>query len=156
MGSVEFTWNGQEVERKIREAAQEALWLTGQAILSDAHQNIPLDHGILRASGRVTMGNLPNPSIEYEKAKSGKGSDSMGSAILPSTAITAFVSYNTPYAARLHENMNWKPRSRKKMPSGNWVDKPAVGGPKWLEKSLPKARGWLVRYLREQIAKRGG
>jgi hypothetical protein len=70
--------------------------------------------------------------------------------------IKLYVSFNTPYAARLHENMKWTPRAWKYLDTGKRprprVPKPAVGQPKFLETAVqqvgPKIAGLIARELK--------
>ena len=68
--------------------------------------------------------------------------------------VKMYVSYNTPYAARLHEGVPpWEPRAWKYLDTGKRprpkVEKPAVGQPKWLEMAVNS----IGRDLRRMIAR---
>lgn len=156
-------WEGKAVIDKIERIALEMLWLAGQDMVTQATNEIPLDTGTLRRSGVVTVDAPPSPAAVFSEAQ--KGSVSNGpSAGMDAPAASdpkaprVVVSYNTPYAIRLHETL-WKPRNYKLLPnfgrrkgeqgpvleSGDFrkrkwrrVPKPAVGRNKWLERAIPK------------------
>ena len=142
-------WEGDKAKGLVKEAEGAALWDVGQYAIELAQNDVPIESGTLRRSAVVTVGTLPDPGNTYEKAKSGKPEIAKGSG------DTVFVSYNTPYAVHLHENLNWKPRWWKRTAQGNIVDSPQVGGPKWLEKAMPKAWKSLKILLRREMRKRG-
>ena len=150
--NVEITWKGDEVKGLYADAVTEALWLAGHAVVTEAMNIIPLDTGTLRRSYAVTVGELPDGDKEYQRAKAGATPQA---GEIPTRKGCVYISYNTPYAAFLHENLTWRPRKRKKLPSGRVVDKPAVGGPKWLEKSLSKGQGQIAKFLKIAVRKRG-
>ncbi len=142
-------WEGDKAKSLVKEAERDALWMVGQYAIELAQNDIPIETGTLRRSAVVTVGRLPDPKNIYEQAKNGTPPQ----ARLPGN--TVFVSYNTPYAVHLHENLNWKPRWWKRTAQGNIVDSPQVGGPKWLEKAMPKAWKSLKILLRREMRKRG-
>lgn len=149
---MSLDWHGEEAERLLVQCQKEALWQVGQDAISGAMMSVPIDTGTLRRSAVVSVGQLPNPSAVYDRAKVGEVE---GSRLLSSTAkdVTVFVSYNTPYAIRLHEDLTWKPRKFSYTAQGNMVTKPRLGKPKWLEKQMPaswaKLRGFLAREMRK-------
>lgn len=162
--------------------AFEALYLVGQRALAIAMPNIPLETGTLRRSGTVTVGALPSAKEIFDSAFGmprehvvGKIQSELFYGKLLGGDKTVYVTYSTPYAVRLHEDMNWKPRdwkyayrSKKKGkfrmgPSKRYgfegmfytrVSKPAVGGPKWLSKAMPEAWKQLNEILAFVRAKR--
>lgn len=154
--SVAVNWND-EAAKLPEKVMMEALWLLGQDTVREAMNNIPLDTGTLRRSGTVTVGGLPDPNKVYSEAqkksmaKAYEG-DSMG------LHKVVFVSYNTPYARKLHESLNWKPRNWKYgRRRGKTVrrPKPAVGGPKWIERAIPKSWGRLQIMVNRAKKKMG-
>lgn len=147
MSSVKLDWHGDKVMDKLQQVTLEMLWLAGQDTITQAINGIPLDTGTLRRSGTVTVDKLPDPEGVYNSAQNGRGNrgetakdagDAPGSSN-PSGPVV-YVSYNTPYAKRLHESLSWSPRDWKRTATGRIVDKPAVGGAKWLERALPKVK----------------
>lgn len=112
-------WFGDEVTDKLQQVALEALWLAGQGAITHSINDVPLETGTLRRSGVVTADELPNAAEVYSDAQNGRGkySKSARSKDEPPAAANkksprVFVSYNTPYAIRLHEG-HWKPRDWK-------------------------------------------
>ena len=132
----DIKWRGEELKRRLAVAAEEIVWLAAQDAIAKATNNVPLDTGTLRRSGVVTIGKAPNPQEVYEEAYTGTKGSEYSNAHRPSkpphgSDVVAVASYNTPYALKLHEDTTWSPRSV----SSKGRAKPAVGGPKWLEKS---------------------
>lgn len=84
---ADLKWRGEEAERIIRKAAFEAIRDGAEAILTEAIDETPIDTGTLRRSGTVTE--APREAAVY-------------------------VSFNTPYARRQHEDLTLKhPRGGK-------------------------------------------
>ena len=112
-----------------RKAAFKALWMHGQAVVTQAQKDklVPIDTGTLRRSSVVTLARLPNPEEVYRAALGGKPqSDKPETAAKDKTSpLKAWVSWNTPYDEWLHETFWWKPRPPRK-----------EGGPKWAELAL--------------------
>ena len=78
MSDRRFKWRGEEAERLIRETAFQAIRDGAEAILTEAIDETPIDTGTLRRSGTVTEAPQEN---------------------------TVYVSFNTPYARRQHEDL---------------------------------------------------
>lgn len=76
--SVTTNWRGDLVEKIVREAAFQGLHDGAEAILTEAIDETPVDTGTLRRSGTVTDA----PSEE-----------------------AVYVSFNTPYAVKQHEDL---------------------------------------------------
>ncbi|MEG1798644.1 MAG: hypothetical protein RR214_00515 [Synergistaceae bacterium] len=148
-------WEGDKVMSKIDRIALETLWLAGQGAITHSINDVPLDTGTLRRSGVVTVDDTPVAAEVYEDAKGGKGKysdsakDKETSAPMPANKRRPKVvaSYNTPYAIKLHESSNWRPRSYKYTAKGNRREKPAVGRWKWLERAIPTVQKNMPRYL---------
>lgn len=111
-----MVWRGQLVREAVKEAADQSAKASAEAVLQDANYHVPYKDGILMGSGRVVQGR-----------------DSSGRMV-----AEAFVSYDTAYAVRLHENpqFNFKP--------------PGEG--KWLDKALKRHRRAMLRVMAEPIA----
>lgn len=133
-------WYGDRVDKVINDAAREALWKLGQLIIAEATNNVPFESGTLRRSGTVTVAELPEPTGVYKRAESG---EEMAEAFpeRPKGDLKAYVSYNTPYAAWLHESFEWEPKR--------------AGGPKWLERAAPVVAKRLGELVRREMKKRG-
>ncbi|SDR76470.1 HK97 gp10 family phage protein [Corynebacterium timonense] len=108
---AELDWKGDAIARSIERAAANAA-IAGAEILGDeAVQRTPVDTGTLRASMKVT-------------------SDNRG---------TAAVSYNTPYAARQHEEIGWQ--------------HPGGGEAKFLENAVNATAAQVRSVLVDEIRK---
>lgn len=90
--TVKVSWKGQQVAQLVKKAAFHALEDVGEFILDEANKDVPHDEGTLQASGIVTG-----------------DSDKMHVAI----------SYDTPYAVRLHENPQYRFQKGRK---GKWLE----------------------------------
>ena len=82
-------WFGEVAERRVDEAGHAGAQIAGQRVLSAANQLVPLLSGTLRDTGTVDV----------------EGSE-------------ATVSYNTKYAAILHEHPEWNFRNGR---DGHWL-----------------------------------
>lgn len=81
MSGVTTDWNGDLVKAMLNANAPEALNHAAELLRGDSVPLAPLDRGPLRGSAQVT------PATE--------------------ASFTAYVSYDTPYAARQHEELDW-------------------------------------------------
>lgn len=82
-----FTWSGDAITRKTREAAAEGLFEIAEDLLKESGAIVPLHEGELQNSGET--------SIDRDK-------------------LEATVSYDMPYAVRQHEDRKLKhPNGRK-------------------------------------------
>ena len=80
--SVSAEWHGDIVKAMIQGNAADALNHAAELLRGDSVPLAPLDRGPLRASAQVTPATDSN--------------------------LTAYVSYDTPYAARQHEELDWR------------------------------------------------
>ncbi len=80
--SVSMEWNGDIVSAMIQANAPEALNHAAELLRGYSQPLVPMDTGILRATGQVTPATPGN--------------------------LEAHVSYDTPYAARQHEELDWR------------------------------------------------
>lgn len=79
---VSTEWNGNIVNAIISGNAADALNHAANMLRSDSVPLAPIDRGPMRASAQVT------PATD--------------------SSLTAYVSYDTPYAARQHEELDWR------------------------------------------------
>ena len=167
--SARYTSHAADVTTRAINAVQRALWLAGQVVIDKAAPNVPLDTGTLRRSATVTT-ELPNMEAIFYAAQSGNiglrmfgipkeknivGGQSIG---FGSTGlVTMYVSYNTPYAAKLHEGVPpWTPRAWKILPGTHKVvEKPAAGQPKWLTIAIESIRHDFQRMIAMQFKAAG-
>lgn len=76
-----FEWHGDEIEDRIRAAAVAGLDLASQHLLAESRALVPIEEGTLERSGTATV-------------DAGK--------------LSALVSYDTPYAVRQHEELDYR------------------------------------------------
>ncbi|MBB0990006.1 hypothetical protein G6009_00685 [Dietzia sp. SLG510A3-30A2] len=76
--SVNFTWKGGEVAAKLEAGKQGALRMAAEAVLGESNNRVPVREGDLRDSGKAAV-----------------------------SGDEAAVGYDTPYAARQHEEIGW-------------------------------------------------
>jgi hypothetical protein len=74
-------FNGAPAARELRAAAARGLYLGAEHVLGKSNEVVPLDEAELQRSGTASV-DLPS--------------------------LTAMVSYDTPYAARQHEELTWR------------------------------------------------
>jgi hypothetical protein len=150
---AQIDFNDKAVIRALQEAKKHILWRQGQEVITQAQISklVPVDTGTLRRSAVVTLEKLPDMKSVFEKAEKGKGQKPVvvdNPKNHTGDVDVAYVSYNTPYAAALHENTRWRPRDWRKTATGKIVKKPAEGESKWIETALA-----LVRHKFPDIAK---
>ncbi|MGH3863578.1 hypothetical protein [Actinokineospora sp.] len=110
-GGVRIEWHGDEVGDNARRGAARGLGLGAEHVRGVSVDRAPLDTAALRDS--ATASHDPD-------------------------ALTAAVSYDTPYAARQHEELDYHHRT---------------GGPKYLESALASERETVARLIQAQIRK---
>ncbi|MGW2484942.1 hypothetical protein ACWCWQ_34500 [Streptomyces sp. NPDC001571] len=79
MSRARLTWNGDAATAAIRQAAARGLLLAAEHTLAASRQRVPIAEGTLERSGATSV---------------------------DETTMTAAVSYDTPYARRVHEELN--------------------------------------------------
>lgn len=112
-----LVWRGQLVRQVVAKAADEGAKASAEAVLLDANYHVPYKKGDLQDSGTVTQGRNALGRFVGE----------------------AFVSYDTVYAVRLHEN-----------PQFNFTP-PGEG--KWLEKALKRHQRKMLPTMAEPLIK---
>ena len=98
-------WFGAEVEKKILNGAMKGLMKGAQVVVGEAQKNCPVKSGTLQRSITATQGGLPNAEEIYSQAKTSSvpvQNESKGQE------IAAYVSANTPYARKQHEEHSSK------------------------------------------------
>jgi len=114
MGDVTWTaWRAEEFERIFRAAAMEGLSQAAEAVLAEAQERAPVETGTLRRSGTVT-------DAPHEMA--------------------VYVSFNTPYALRQHEELRYQ------HPNG--------GEAKYLENALTDKAPQIPGYVKRRVLER--
>ena len=110
---VQVKWYGKEITEIQRMAGKRALTKIGDDLLREANKDVPHDQGTLQLSGEVDV---------EETAK----------------GIGGTVSYDTPYAKRLHENPQYN------------FNKGRKG--KWLEDAINRLKPKFNQWLRERYS----
>lgn len=110
MSDVKFTWDG-AFEDKIRRAAAAALNDVAEFLLEESNKTVPIDESTLQRSGVVSE----------DPAK-----------------LEAAVSYDTPYAVRLHEHPEYKFQNQRRG--------------KWLELTVREQEATIYAYIAEKVA----
>ncbi|SDD86650.1 hypothetical protein [Actinokineospora iranica] len=110
-GGIRLEWDGSRVDEIARQGAARGLGLGAEHVRGVSVDRAPLDTAALRNSATA--------SVDAE-------------------SLTAAVSYDTPYAARQHEELDYHHRT---------------GGPKYLESALASERDVVARLVQAQIRK---
>jgi len=116
-----------------------AMWKAAENLLGEANKSVPNDEGILEGSGTVTQEDLPSPQTVYSTAKAGKENAVHPYKVDPFGESTFFISYNTPYAIKLHESSPGEYNFRGK------------GQAKWLEKTSKRISGRLEKWVAKEV-----
>ncbi|HHT47375.1 MAG TPA: hypothetical protein GX004_08875 [Firmicutes bacterium] len=131
-------WRTKEAVKIAEEAGLKALRTGGERIITSAMNNVPIESGTLRRSATTTAGGLPDMMQVYEAAKEGNEmKNAFPEPIGKEKAV--YVSYNTPYARRQHEEMDYI--------------HPVGGGPKYLENAFNMLKGKIIKMAELQIKK---
>lgn len=101
-------WN--DVSPKVRTKGREAIFDALEHILDEANKIVPHDEGILQASGQI---------------------------FINSVHMSGNVSYNTPYAIRLHEHPEYN------------FQKGRQG--KWLERTIKARKKAVLGYMKNKM-----
>jgi hypothetical protein len=109
---MSLKWHGDEIVKKIKSVENQALFEAAEYVLETANRTVPHQDGDLERSGKTSVD---------EKGRQ------------------AAVSYDTPYARRLHEH-----------PEYNFQGK---GRGKWLELTMTEEKRKVRQYLKDSISK---
>jgi hypothetical protein len=131
-------WRIKEAVKIAEEAGLKALRTGAEAILTEAIDETPVDTGTLRRSGTVTVGELPDGARVYEAAESGNEmKDAFPDPV--GKEKTVYISFNTPYARRQHEELDY--------------EHPRGGKAKYLETPFNANKKKVIKYADKQIRK---
>lgn len=108
---ADLDWKGDQIVRSLKQAVNNAAEAAAEHLGDEAVQRTPVETGTLRASMKVTT--------------DGRG--------------TSAVSYNTPYAARQHEEIGWQ--------------HPGGGEAKFLENAMTAAAPAMREAIATEIRK---
>jgi len=131
-------WRTKEAVKIAEEAGLKALRTGAEAILTEAIDETPVDTGTLRRSGTVTVGALPDSEQVYDAAKA--ETEQKGAFSEPIGKEKAvYVSFNTPYARRQHEELGY--------------EHPRGGKAKYLEDPFNRNKNKVMKYVDKQVKK---
>ncbi|MEV5509047.1 minor capsid protein [Streptomyces orinoci] len=108
--SAHLSWNGSAATAAIRQAAARGARLGAEHVLQVSRQKVPIEEGTLERSGTV--------SVDEQQA-------------------TAAVSYDTPYARRVHEDLTARHAPGRSA--------------KYLESVLPETAGEVQALIAAQV-----
>jgi hypothetical protein len=154
---LKFTFDQKKANWAVVAAARDAAWEAGHACitLNMTERAVPIDTGTLRRSAMVSD-ELPSMEQIFILAKGGvnmndRREESAATNVL-SSGVRMHVSYNTPYASRLHEGVPpWAPRAT----DSRGREKPAEGGPKWLQNVLPRVQSKMKEIIQRAMRRAG-
>ena len=131
-------WRTKAAVKIAEKAGLKALRTGAEGILTEAIDETPVETGTLRRSGTVTVGALPDGAQVYEAAKAGTDQkDAYRKETGKEKAI--YVSFNTPYARRQHEELDY--------------NHPLGGKAKYLEDPFNRLKKKVLKYADKQIKK---
>ncbi len=131
-------WRIKEAVNIAEEAALKALRTGAESILTEAIDETPIETGTLRRSGTVTVGALPDGAQVYEAAEAGtEMKDAYPEKISKEKAV--YISFNTPYARRQHEELGY--------------NHPQGGKAKYLEDPFNRNKTKVLKYAAKQVKK---
>jgi hypothetical protein len=131
-------WRTKEAVRIAEQTGLIALRAGAEAILTEAIDEAPVDTGTLRRSGTVTVGNLPDGAQVYAAAEGGVSmAKAFPGEIGKEQAV--YISFNTPYARRQHEELGYS--------------HPVGGKAKFLEDPFNRTKDKVFKYADERIKK---
>jgi hypothetical protein len=133
-------WNTEKAKKIAKEVGLKALRIGGEAILTEAIDETPMEFGTLRRSGVVTVGSLPDSGQVYQAALANQPilfEESLGKDEV------VFISFNTPYARIQHEALGYRHKH---------------GKAKYLEDAFNRNKSKVRKYVNKAIkrALRGG
>jgi len=129
-------WRTKEAVKIAEKAGLKALCEGAEAILTEAIDETPVETGTLRRSGTVTVGALPDSEQVFEDARAGTEQE-QGQEKGREQAV--YVSFNTPYARRQHEELDY--------------EHPKGGKAKYLEDPFLRNKTKVLKYVEAQIRK---
>jgi len=128
-------WRTKLVSKKAQTAALEALRVGAEAILTEAINEAPVETGTLRRSGTVTVGYVPDSRAVYAAASSRSMHDAFRNEEGKEQAV--YISFNTPYARRQHEEIGY--------------NHPLGGKAKYLEDPFNRNKSKVLKYVEAHV-----
>lgn len=93
-------WHGDEVLRRLRQAAAEGVFDAANHILEESNRIVPIEEATLTGSGTVTM---RTGSAKVTSSENG-ATTATGRPSVDTRGPLAAISYDTPYAVAQHED----------------------------------------------------
>lgn len=109
---AELKWNGSAAKKAAHQAGMKALYKCAEAILAEAIDEVPLESGTLERSGAIT--------------ESGN---------------SAYISFNTPYARKQHEDLTLRHVEGRK---AKYLEDP-------FNRKKEKVRKYILRKVKEAL-----
>lgn len=148
-------WKGEAVAKAIKEATAKGSYVTAEEILTEATSNCPKQSGTLRRSGTISIDKDINAQEAYSQAKTGAVKRAeKAKAVAVTDKI--FVSFNTPYAHRQHEDLSMSHDG-----NGNYYtyggkkEYVKEGGSKYLEKAWNAKINNITKNIKAEVKKAG-
>ena len=138
-------WKTKEAVIVAKTAGLKALRTGAEKILTEAIDEAPVDTGTLRRSGTVTVGGLPPDSEAIYKASKRKReggerkSHKKAFAEKVGKEKAVYISFNTPYARRMHEELGY--------------NHPRGGKAKFLEDPFNRNKEKVIKYANLKFKK---
>lgn len=111
---IRIVWHGAHITQQVKDAVNEALLECGEDLLRESGMLVPLNTGILEGSGEVSQNEI---------------------------ALTANVSYDTPYAKRQHEDTRIRHASPRQ---AKYLEKP-------FNLNARKYKDWIRRKIHNAL-----
>lgn len=135
---AKFKWFDDRVDAE-REKVARATWCAAEAILTEANEKVPHQDGTLERSGIVTQDGLSgNPRGVYQQADAGGWPKNNFKFDFNKKPIF-YISYNTPYAIKQHEDTSLNHRGQ--------------GKAKWLENTAKSMKSKISKWIAEEVKK---
>lgn len=107
---MSWNWQGEKVKRELRKQAGEVLFDAAEHVLEEANRTVPHEEGILEDSGFTNV----------DKKQ-----------------LVATIGYDTPYARRQHEELNYRHADGRRA--------------KWLEKTMQERHDAVMDHFAERL-----
>lgn len=132
-------WKGDAVAKAIKIATAIGSYVTAEQILTEAGNNVPRDTGTLARSGTISIDEDISAIEGYSQALAGAIKTAKKADAKENTK-KVYISYNTPYAHRQHEDLQFKH---------------TFGGAKYLEKGWNAKINNITKNIKAEVKKQG-
>ena len=136
---AKLNWFGDKVSKGERKKAGKATWKAAEFLLGEANNTVPHDEGTLEHSGIVTQEKLSGrPESIYREAEAKQWPKNNFKFDFNKKPVF-YISYNTPYAIKLHEDTTINFRGQ--------------GKAKWLENAIKKNSNKIEKWVAKEMKK---